>query len=169
MSERFVNLDDESQEQERAERLVKKYGTMLFRISYVILCNAHDAEDALQETFIKHLTKSPQFEGEEHEKAWLIKVITNISKNMCKFRLRHINAETIESMPAENGGEDSEILESMLRLPQKLKVTMYLYYVEGYKVNEIAEITGASSAAVRKRLQNGRDALKLEYEKDELL
>lgn len=150
---------------EYVDVIVNKYSDMLFRICYCILCNKADSEDALQDTFVKFLTKSPVFSDDEHEKAWLIKVATNISKNMVMLRLRR-NTATLEDI-AEIGvkDEDSEVFEAIMNLPVKYKIPMILFYVEGYKTEEIAEIIQISSEAVRKRLQKGRELLKIEFER----
>ena len=153
------------QEQEINE-LVGKYSSMLFRISYCILCNSTDAQDAVQETFLKYLTKAPEFLNEEHKKAWLIKVCANTSKNMLMFRLRR---ETVNIDNLENIGiveNDLEAFENIMSLPAKYKVVMTLYYIEGYKCKEIAEIINISDDAVRKRLQKGRELLKAALERD---
>ncbi len=153
------------QEQEINE-LVGKYSSMLFRISYCILCNSADAQDAVQETFLKYLTKAPDFLSEEHRKAWLIKVCANTSKNMLMFRLRRetVNIEDLENIGVTQN--DLEAFEHIMSLPAKYKVVMTLYYVEGYKSKEIAEIINISEDAVRKRLQKGRELLKIELERD---
>ena len=156
-----------SQEQEINE-LVGKYSSMLFRISYCILCNRDDAQDAVQETLLKYLTKAPDFESEEHRKAWLIKVCANVSKNMLMFRLRR---ETINIDDIENIGiaqQDFEVFEHIMSLPAKYKIVMTLYYVEGYRCKDISEIIDINEDAVRKRLQKGRELLKIELEKGEL-
>lgn len=77
----------------------ESYGTMLFRIAMVQLGNKADAEEAVQETFVKLLYKAPVFHEPEHEKAWLILVITNITKNMRRsvWHRRVIRKEEIES------------------------------------------------------------------------
>lgn len=155
------------QEQEINE-LVGKYSSMLFRISCCILCNSADAQDAVQETLLKYLTKAPEFNSEEHRKAWLIKVCANISKNMLMFRLRR---ETINIDDIENIGiaqQDFEVFEHIMSLPAKYKIVMTLYYVEGYRCKEISEIIDINEDAVRKRLQKGRELLKIELEKGEL-
>ena len=59
---------------------------------------------------------------------------------------------------------DREIFEVIMNLPVKYRVVLDLYYIEGYKANEIATITNASPAAVRKQLQHGRRMLKLALE-----
>lgn len=152
--------------EEEIRTLVDKYSPLIFRISYCILCNSADAEDAVQETLLRYITKAPDFNDEEHRKAWLIKVAANISKNMLMFRLRRetVNIEDIENIGIEQN--DYEIFELIMSLPAKHKIVLTLYYVEGYKSKEIAEIIGISEEAVRKRLQKGRELLKKEMEKE---
>lgn len=151
------------------KELVDKYSSLIFRISYCILCNRDDAEDAVQETFLKYFTKAPEFNSEEHRKAWLIKVSANISKNMLMLRMRReeINIEDVEDIGISEN--DYEIFELIMSLPAKYKIVLTLYYVEGYKCREIAEIININEDAVRKRLQKGRELLKKEFEMEELL
>ncbi len=155
--------------EEEINELVNKYSSLIFRISYCILCNSEDAEDAVQETFLKYITKAPEFNSEEHRKAWLIRVSANISKNMLMFRLRRetVNIDDIENIGISEN--DFEIFELIMSLPAKHKIVMTLYYVEGYKSKEIAEIIGISEETVRKRLQKGRELLRIEFEKEKLL
>ncbi len=150
------------------EYAVEKYSQMLFRICYSILNNKHDAEDALQETFLKYMLKAPLFKDSDHEKAWLIKVATNISKNMCRFNTRHA-AENLEDLKGIGIRDaDRDIFEMIMHLPSKYKVVLDLYYIEGYKANEIADITNTSPVTVRKQLQYGRKLLKKEFERNDL-
>ena len=151
---------------EYVDMIVSKYSDMLFRICYCILCNKSDSEDALQDTFVKLLTKAPVFSDDEHEKAWLIKVATNISRNMLMLRIRRTTVANLEDV-TEIGvrDEDSEVFEAIMNLPVKYKIVMVLFYVEGYKTEEIADIIQISSDAVRKRLQKGRELLKIEFER----
>lgn len=146
------------------EYAVEKYSQMLFRICYGILCNKEDAEDALQETFLKYMLKAPLFESSEHEKAWLIKVATNISKNMSRFNAKHANENLDELRSIGIRDDDREIFELIMHLPAKYKIVLDLYYIEGYKANEIADITNTSPVTVRKRLQYGRKLLKAQLE-----
>ncbi len=149
------------------EYAVEKYSRMLFRICYGILDNKADAEDALQETFLRYMTKAPQFKDSEHEKAWLIKVATNISKNMVRFNQRHAAANLDELREIGIGDNDRELFDLIMQLPPKYKIVLDLYYIEGYKANEIADITNSSPAAVRKQLQVGRKMLKYALERSE--
>ena len=140
------------------------YKTMLFRIAFSYLGNRHDCEDILQEAFIRLCYKAPEFPSEEDEKRWLIRVTINL----CKSQLRSFwnrnkqNIEGLELYAPEP--EDKEILQEVLRLPANYKMVIYLHYIEGYKVAEIAKILKASESAVKMRLKRGREHLKLEME-----
>lgn len=148
------------------ERIVDKYGNMLFRICLVILCNEKDAEDVVQDTFIKYLTKSPTFHDSEHEKAWLITVATNRCKNVRRFNLirKHIDISDLQlyCKDVENYG----LLDQLMKLPNKHKTVLLLYYVEGYKVDEIAILLNITASAVKKRLQRGRELIRERYRKE---
>lgn len=150
------------------EYAVEKYSNMLFRICFTFLSNEADAEDALQETFIRYMTKAPLFRDSEHEKAWLIKVATNVCKNMVRFKSKHASVNLEELKNIGISISDTDVFGLIMRLPSKYKVVLDLYYIEGYKANEISNIIGISPVAVRKRLQYGRKLLKLELERDDL-
>ena len=148
------------------KEVIEKYSNMLFRISYCILCNRQDAEDALQDTFFKYITKAPEFKDDEHEKAWLIKVITNISKNMLITRLKRKTVDIEELKHIGVNDTDSGVFSAVMELPVKYKMVMTLYYIEGYTSAQISDMLSISEAAVRKRLQKGRELLKLEMERN---
>lgn len=151
------------------EATVQKYSNMLFKLCFTMLGNNADAEDALSEVFLKYITYQKNFEGPEHKKAWLIRVATNVCKNMLRFNKirRHINIDDVtEYCKSEN---DVNILTELLSLPEKYRTILHLYYIEGYKTAEIANMLSISPSAARKRLEYGRKRLKIEYEKDVLL
>ncbi len=150
------------------EYAVEKYSRMLFRVSYSILSNEQDAEDALQETFIKYMTKAPLFRDSDHEKAWLLKVVTNVSRNMLRFKNRQ-NLHSPEEFQSIGIDEENRgVFELIMQLPPKYRVVLDLYYIEGYKAREISSIVGISQVAVRKRLQYARTLLKTEMERNGL-
>ena len=149
------------------EYAVKKYSQMLFRICYSILGNKQDAEDALQETFLRYMLKAPLFKDSDHEKAWLIKVATNISKNMSRFNSRNATENLDELRQIGIKDADRDLFLMIMQLPAKYKTVLNLYYIEGYRANEIAQITNTSPVTIRKRLQYGRKMLKLELERND--
>ncbi len=145
---------------------VHKYGDMLYRLCFVMLRNTADAEDAVQETFIAYTTKSPVFSDKEHEKAWLLKVASNKCRDMLRFRNRHQLTELSELEAVVQDDESSHILEALMELPEKFRLVLTLYYIDEYKVKEIAEIIKKTPSAVKMRLQKGRKLLEEKYRKE---
>ena len=148
------------------ERIIHTYGNMLFRLCLVMLGNASDAEDAVQETMIKYLQKTPEFEGEEHEKAWLVTVAANKCRDMLRFRMRHPAADIDQWNEFTGEPSDSGILDALMTLPEKFKIVLILYYVEEYCMEDIAKMIGKSVSAVKMRLQKGRRLLEEVYRKE---
>ena len=154
------------QAHESVEALVQVYGDLLFRICFVMLGNAADAEDAVQETLIRYLQKAPSFENAGHRKAWLITTAKNRCRDMLRFRLRHPQTDIgylqeMAAEPSENG-----ILEALMSLPEKFRLVLTLYYVEEYRIEEIAQIIQKTPSAVKMRLQKGRRLLEEKYRKE---
>jgi RNA polymerase sigma-70 factor (ECF subfamily) len=147
------------------EELMQKYADKLYRIALVLLGNRHDAEDAVQETFLRFLKRSPAFHCVEHEKAWFIKVTSNICKDMRRFQIRHPICDISECLNYSVEEESKELLTELVNLSAKYKLTIYLHYIEGYSVKEISNFKHCSENAVKKQLQRGREVLKIRYEK----
>jgi len=145
------------------ERIVYMYGNMLFRLCLITLGNAADAEDIVQETLIKYLQKEPDFENEEHEKAWFIKVATNKCKDALRFKRNHpvVNIEEINELT--NDISSSGILDALMSLPDKFRIVLVLYYVEECSIKDIAKVIGRTKSAVKMRLQKGRRLLREVY------
>lgn len=148
------------------ERIVDTYGNMLFRICLVMLSNEKDAEDVVQDTFITYLTKTPTFNDSEHEKAWLITIATNRCKNMRRYNFirKHMDISDVQLYSKDD--ENYGLLDQLMKLPNRHKIVLLLYYVEGYKVDEIANILTITVSAVKKRLQRGRELLRERYRKE---
>jgi len=141
------------------EEIVKRQEDKLFRAAIVIMRNKADAEDILQDVFVKLVEKSPQFESLEHETAWLIKVTVNL----CKSRLRsHWWKKTVplfDAYPAQTD-EQQDITQAILALPSKYRIVINLFYYQGYSTREIAEIVERKESTVRKDLTRARRMLK---------
>jgi RNA polymerase sigma factor (sigma-70 family) len=140
------------------------YNEMLFRICMIYLGNKEDAEEAMQEAFLKLIYKSPGFIDYEHEKAWLIRVTTNVCKDMLRsvWRKRVVKMDCVEKY--YDNPSDIHIMEEILKLPAKYKDVIYLYYFEDYSVKDISETLKLTESAVKMRLKRGRDILKIELE-----
>ena len=151
------------------EAAINKYSDMLYKICFVILKNEHDTKDVLQDTFLIYYTKKPEFESEDHRKAWLIRVSQNKCREFLRFHKRHasLSLDKIdESEIITNGLNDyeKELLSMIWNMSLKLKSVVILHYIEGYSVDETADILKISSSAVKKRLQRAREQMKTDYE-----
>lgn len=143
-----------------AERLLNTYSSSVLRMAYSYLHNMNDAEDILQETLIKYLSLAPSFNNPSHEKAWLLRVSANLSKNRLIYNRTHSCDELNDSLVAEDRKDLSFVWEAVKSLPVKYREIIHLYYYEGYKTAQIAEITGQKESTVRSNLMRGRERLK---------
>lgn len=150
--------------------IYKRNIATLYRICYLYMKNSHDAEDILTETFCRLIDRAPAFDSFEHEKAWLIRVATNLCKNQLRSWWRH--HEDLEDYKELIGTEDQEdqytdLKYALMRLPDKYKTVVVLYYYEDYKSEEIANILGKPASTIRNYLCDARIILKKYLEESE--
>ena len=128
----------------------------------IYLKNYADTEDAFQNVFLKYLLSSADFESEEHEKAWIIRVTVNECKDTLKsfFRRRSEPLEEIKELPSDMPTESREVIEAVMRLPQKYKDVIYLYYYEGYSAPEIGKILHKRVNTVYTQLARAKSVLR---------
>lgn len=143
--------------------IYKRNIATLYKICYLYMKNSHDAEDILTETFCKLIDKAPAFDSQEHEKAWLIRVATNLCKNQLRsWWRRHEDLEDYKELIGTEDQEDqySELLNALMCLPDKYKTVVVLYYYEGYKSEEISGIIGKTASTIRNYLCEARIILR---------
>ena len=152
--------------QQRSEgsvlRAYDEHAPMLYRIAFTYLKNQYDSEDALQECFLRYLRSSPSFSDPQHEKAWLIVTVGNICRDMLKSRSRRHESLEDHGELAAAPPETDDLMEAILRLPDRYKTAIYLYYYEGYSVDEIAHMLHKPSNTIKTRLARARKLLKNE-------
>ena len=148
------------------EAKYNEYGNMLYKIAFLYLGNASDTEDALQDVFTKYLCGKYKFKNSEHEKAWFIRVTQNKCLDYLKKSGRRNECIDDVSATATYKDEDlaRDVISKVIALPQKYKSAIILFYYNDYTVEEISKTLKISKSAVKKRLQRGRDILKLELE-----
>ena len=153
-----------SMDEEWAE-LYQRHVSSVYKLCYVYLRNAADAEDAVQSVFLKLLQAKISFNDCEHEKAWLITAARNHCKDMLKswWKRQRVDLENLpEAASQDEYTEEKEILIKLLALPEKYRVVLHLYYFEGYSVKEIAKSLGHNESTIRSRLQRGREKLRID-------
>lgn len=143
-----------------AERLVNTYSDLILRLSYTYLKSTQDGEDICQTVLLKLLTAERAFDSPEHEKAWVIRAAVNACKDELRaFRRRAVPLEEAAEAAAPEPPR-LEVLEAVMALPEHYREAIYLFYYEGYSIDEIAALTGRSGAAVSAHLSRGRKKLK---------
>ena len=136
-----------------------KYADMVYRIALNIVKSREEAQDIVMETFLA-LIKQEYFESGDHVKAWLIRTAQNKALNVPLDEF----LENTLSAPASDS--EHELLDLVMRLPDKLKTTVYMFYYEDMTAAQIAGALGISENTVYKRLERGRSALKISLEED---
>ena len=146
---------------ERAGILIDKYGNNILRMAYSYLHNMSDAEDILQDTLIQFIKTDPAFESAEHEKAWLLRVAANLSKNKIQYNKLRETDELAEELTSEEKDDLAFVWDAVKELPENFREVVHLFYQEGYATKEIAEILGKNESTVRSDLKRGREKLKV--------
>lgn len=143
-----------------AEHALCTYGQSILRLAYSYLRNQSDAEDILQETLVRLLRSAPEFETQEHEKAWLLHVAANLSKNRLRYnRLRRADPPE-ETLIAQERPDLAFVWEAVSALPVRWREVLHLYYQEEYSTAEIAQILSRKESTVRSDLRQARIRLK---------
>lgn len=142
--------------------VVEKYKDSLFSVAFNVCANASDAEDVVQDTFLQYHTESKPFADEQHIRAWLIRVAINKAKNLrlSFWRRKSVPLEEYMERLTFETPEAGSLFEEVMRLPEKYRVVLHLFYYEDYSVKEIAEILHLSESNVKVRLSRGRTLLK---------
>lgn len=139
--------------------VVSAYSQDLFRAAYTVLHSKSDAEDAVQDVFVKLIKKRPKFSDCEHEKAWLLRVTINTAKDMLRKRKRTL-AKLTESADEPYNSDKMELLDAVLSLDEKYSTVIHLYYYEEYSIAQISKMLNIPSATVGTRLSRARNLLR---------
>ncbi len=144
----------------RAEMILTRFGDSILRYAYTYLHDMSDAEEVLQDTLVQFLKTAPEFESENHEKAWLLRVAANLSKNRIRYNKLRETDELNEELVAEEREDLSFVWEAVKSLPVKYREVIHLFYHEGYQTAQIAKVLGRNESTVRSDLRRGREKLK---------
>lgn len=156
-------------DEQEVNRAVEKYADLVRRLCILHLKNYADTEDIFQTVFLKYVLSSVEFESEEHEKAWFIRVTMNACKDILKgfFRNHTVAIDDLLEHPAVLKDEHREVLEAVLSLEQKYREVIYLHYYEGYTAPQISRMIGKKENTVYTLLTRARKILKEKLRDDE--
>jgi len=148
------------------EMYFQKYYTACYRAAFTLVKNHADAEDVAQETLLRLLVYQPNFKGEQHEKALMIRTAMNLAKDLLKSKWKkstvhmEVVPETERTYFQIPSIESDETLFTVLELPKRYRSCLYLFYYEDYSVREIADILKLGESNVKIRLSRGRALLR---------
>ena len=153
---------------EPVEDLIRQHQKHLFAAAFSICQNTSDADDVVQDTFLKYHLSKKEFSSPEHIKAWLLRVAINKAKDLNRrvWRWNSVSIEDLEETLAATQNEDTWLLTEVMKLPQKYRIVLHLFYYEEYSVAEIAQVLKISEGSVKTRLSRGRNMLKDNLEED---
>lgn len=144
----------------QAERMLDAHGNHILRLAYSYLHNMSDAEEVLQDTLIQFLKTAPVLESAAHEKAWLLRVAANLSKDRIDYNRLRTSDELKEELVSEEREDLTFVWEAVKALPVQYREAIHLFYHEGYPTAQIARILHKKEATVRSDLRRGREKLK---------
>ena len=152
---------------EELEELVRRHAPAVYRLAYARTGSRADAEDIMQEVFLRFLRRAPALDGDDHVRAWLLHAAANCANSLfAKAYRRH-------ELPLEEGAaqtaepEHSDVLDAVLALPEKYRAAVCLHCCEGYTTAETAKILGKKEATVRTWLFRARGLLREALEEEE--
>ncbi len=148
-------------EEQELTRVVEKFSATVFRAAYCCLKNRQDADDVMQDTFLAFYTGGKRFADDEHIKAWLIRVAVNKSRNILRSGRRRFSEplELAGEIPCEDRHSEG-LLPQLMKLEQKYRLVLYLFYFEDMSVKDIAAGTGEKPTTITTRLSRARKLLR---------
>ena len=148
---------------EKMTEIYDKYSNAVYRMAFAYCKNKADAEDIMQEVFIRRFSADIVFEDEAKEKSWLLKVTVNKCRDMFRsLRYKY----SLTSIPLEEADiiyetqEESDVYHAVMSLPNKYRTVIHLFYYEEYTIKEISAITGDKETAIQTQLYRARKKLK---------
>lgn len=143
--------------------LLDKYSDMVLRIAYTYLKNRADAEDIVQDVFLRIIDKKPSFNDESHEKSWLIRATINMCKNKVNmfWNKNKCSIDDVQEFAvSDKYNTDTSVFQAVMALGEKYRVVVYMYYYDGYSTPEIADVIGKNETTIRSLLHRARNKLK---------
>ena len=146
-----------------AEKAFRDYSKMVYKHAFLRVGNVCDAEDILSDVFVRLVKNSDKIKNEVHLKAWLIRATINCSNTYYK-RSKRINQVKLTEVDTPFYNTENGVLSEVMKLPIHQKTVVYMYYYEGYSVEEIATLCGIAKGTVKSRLARARETLKATLE-----
>lgn len=145
---------------DQIKEVLSTYSNMVYRLALSRTKNVSDAEDILQEVFLRLVNKRPEFTSEEHRKAWLIRVTVNCSNKLITSAWFRRTIPLKEELKFETK-EKSDVYYSVLELPLKYRTVIHLFYYEELSISQICHILSVKESTIKSQLLRARHLLKI--------
>ncbi|MDO5559323.1 MAG: sigma-70 family RNA polymerase sigma factor [Oscillospiraceae bacterium] len=142
------------------------YSSLIYKLAMTYLGSVHDAEDITQEVFTKLFIRTKEFENDEHERYWVIRVTVNMCKNNLKTFWKRYILPIEEAADKTDSLHNDDTVKMLMSLKPKYRIVLYMFYYEGYSIKETADILSISESCVKMRLKRGKEKLKLNIEEE---
>lgn len=140
------------------EQVLGEYGDMVYRLAYACMRSTMDAEDVYQDVFLRYFQKRPDFQSEEHRRAWLLRVTVNRARTIFRSAwFRH--TVPLDERVAFTEPEERKLDEALLQLSGKDRQLLHLFYYEELSVREIGDLLNRKESTVRTQLTRARRRL----------
>ena len=164
----FIMTIEDPQIRELFAGLYALYEEFMYQTAYSVLKNSADAEDAVHQVFLRLLENGAELDPSDARlRAYLGIAAKNAALNLLRNSDRTVSLEDPDTAAApgfeprlDPASETSELQDAVAQLPGAYKEVVILYYYEGYRIKEIAKITGQKPSAVQKRLERARQMLR---------
>ena len=146
---------------QQASAIIEKHSPAVYRLALSYTKNKSDAEDIMQEVFLRYIKKERQFDSDGHERAWFLRVTANCAKTHFARRRTTVDLDEIGELAAEpRENEEVSVLDAVMRLPEKQRVCTHLFYYEDMPIHDIAHTLSIPESTVKSHLHRARAALK---------
>lgn len=149
-----------------AAEAFKKHSDMVYRLAVARVKNKYDADDILQEVFLRFIKCKDKVENDEHLKALLIRITINCSKSLLTSSWFKRTEPLSEMLSVRD--EYSDTLDAVMRLPQKYRTVIHMHYYMGYSVDEMAALLKSKPSTVKSQLHRARKMLKTDLKGEEV-
>ena len=141
---------------------VERYQDTVYRVALHVLASPQDADDAVQEVFLRLYTAQKPFQGEEHLRRWLLRVTVNYCRDVLRspWRKRRASLDELPTQPVFQKPEQEALYQTVMTLPENYRIVLVLFYYEELSVREIGTLLGLETSAVTTRLSRARAKLK---------
>ena len=132
----------------------------LYRVSCSQLPNEADREDAVQEALRRAWEKRGSLKDDRYLRTWVVRILLNVCHDIQREGKRMIPAEEIPEPGVPSGEETVDLKECLLRLDERERIPILLYYLEGFDIGQIAKVLRIPQGTVKSRLHRGREQLR---------